>query len=179
MTDSELVSRIIARDRSALSIFYRAHTPKLRQYIAQKVQNVADADEILQDTLFAFLEAIRDFQGTSRLQTFLYAICQHKIIDFYRKKKIKHVVFSQAPFLESIVSPLLGPEDAYETQLLKDKIHYVFSKLLPQYREALILKYAERVPVAEIARRFAVTMKSAESQLSRARKAFIEIFISI
>ena len=39
-----------------------------------KVNNQFDAEEILQDTLFAFLEALRDFHGTSSLKTFLFAI---------------------------------------------------------------------------------------------------------
>src|SRR3989344_9282662 len=106
MEDGELVGKIIARDRRAVATFYRTYAPKLRRFIATKINDSRDGEEILQDTLFGFLEAIRDFQGKSNLQTFLFSICSHKIIDFYRRRKINQVVFSRMPQLEALVSPL-------------------------------------------------------------------------
>ena len=64
-SDDHLVQKILARDRRALLTFYRRFTPKLTRFIATKIGNPSDAEEILQDTLFAFLEAIRDFEGKS------------------------------------------------------------------------------------------------------------------
>lgn len=179
MDDAKLIQTMLARDRRALSLFYRTYTPRLRRLIAGKVNSPSDGEEVLQDTLFAFLEAIRDFQGNSSLQTFLFSICRHKIIDFYRRKKFKHLVFSQAPFLESLISPLLGPEEELDASVLKEKIHVVLSRILPRYREILLLKYIEHMPVSDIAKKLTISFKSAESQLFRARKAFIELFISI
>lgn len=177
--DRDLISKILARDRRALSTFYRRYTPKLVTYIRGKIHNPADAEEILQDTLFAFLEAIRDFHGSSSLSTFLYAICNHKIIDFYRRRKMKQMVFSQMPNLEILVSHLPNPEEELDTTLLKEKIHGVLGRLMPQYRKLLVSKYIENLTVADIANKFALTLKGAESQLFRARKAFVELFISI
>ena len=179
MDDATIIPKILARDRRALLLFYRRYAPKLTRYIAGKVNNPADAEEILQDTLFAFLEAIRDFQGKSNIQTFLFSICQHKIVDFYRKKKLKHAVFSQMPQLEAIVSPLVSPEEQLDATLVKEKIHAVLDRLLPRYRQILLLKYLDGFSVAEIAKHMTMTFKSAESQLFRARKAFVEHFISI
>ena len=178
-TDGALIIQILARDRRALLTFYRRFAPKLTRYIRVKVANPADAEEILQDTLFAFLEAIRDFEGKSNIQTFLFSICQHKIIDFYRRKKIRHAVFSQMPQLEALISPLLSPEEELDVTLAKEKIHTVLGRLLPRHRQILVLKYIEGHSVSEIADKLALTFKSVESQLFRARKAFVELFISI
>lgn len=178
MNDTELVAKILARDRHALSLFYRTHAPKLRQFIRRKVSNTEDAEEVLQDVLYAFLEAIRDFTGSSRLTTFLYAIASHKVIDYYRRKKLRHVVFSAVPQLESVVTPLLGPEEELDATMLREKIKRVLGSLLPLHRQVLILKYAEGFAVADIAKRLAISFKSAESQLFRARKAFVELFLS-
>lgn len=179
MNDTEIVNKILARDRSALHAFYRAYTPRLARFIHSKVSVKEDGEEILQDTLFAFLEALRDFHGKSSLETFLFAIASHKIIDFYRRRKLKQIVFSQAPQLEAIISPLLNPEEQLDITLLKEKINKVMSRLLPHYRQILTFKYLDNLSVGEIAKKLAVTFKSAESQLFRARKAFIELFISI
>lgn len=177
--DTTLIPKILARDRRALLIFYRRFAPKLSRFIAGKVGNPSDAEEVMQDTLFAFLEAIRDFQGKSNIQTFLFSICQHKVVDYYRKKKLKHAVFSQMPQLEVIISPLLGPEEELDVTLVKEKIHAVLGRLLPRHRQILMLKYLDGLSVEEIAKRLAMTFKSVESQLFRARKAFAEHFISI
>ena len=59
--DHELVQKILARDRRALAGFYHTFTPRLRRFILQKIADPQDAEEVLQDTLFAFLESIRDF----------------------------------------------------------------------------------------------------------------------
>ncbi len=179
MVEQDLVQKILNRDRQALSIFYRTYTPKLFRHIQSKVENKADVEEIVQDTLFAFLEAIRDFEGRSKLSTFLFSICQHKIIDFYRRKKIRHVVFSRIPHLEHLITPLLSPDDSLDKAFMKDKVHSILEKLLPNYRRVLIFKYLDQLSVEEIAQKLSISFKSAESQLFRARKAFVELFLSL
>lgn len=177
--ETRLVEQMLARDIHALNLFYRTYTPKLRQYIRHKINSPDDAEEILQDTLYAFLEAIRDFAGDARLQTFLYSICNHKVIDFYRRKKLRHVVFSAVPQLESLAATMLTPEEELDVTMLREKIYRVLGKLLPMYKKVLLLKYADDLTVGDIARRLTISFKSAESQLFRARKAFVELFLSI
>ncbi|MDP1722402.1 MAG: RNA polymerase sigma factor [Candidatus Gottesmanbacteria bacterium] len=179
MDDQTLITKILARDRHALLVFYRTYTPKLRLFIRSKVANPEDAEEVLQDALFAFLEAIRDFTGASKLKTFLYAIANHKVIDWYRRKKIRHVVFSAVPQLETIVTTLIGPEEELDAALLREKIYKALGRLLPLYKSVLILKYADDFSVEDIARKLAISFKSAESQLFRARKAFVQAFLAI
>jgi RNA polymerase sigma-70 factor, ECF subfamily len=177
--DRDLIAHILSRDRHALSVFYRTYTPKLRSHIRNRVSSAEDAEEILQDTLFAFLEAIRDFSGKASVKTFLFAICGHKIIDYYRRKKLKSVVFSRSPGLEALISPVLNPEQELDAKILTDKIHRALSRLLPHHRTALILKYMDTLSVSEVALKLNMTVKGAESQLTRARKAFMEIYRSI
>lgn len=178
MNDDDIIERILSGDKKTLSLFYRTYAPKLSRFIAGKVSNAHDAEEILQDTLFAFLEALRDFHGKSSLQTFLFAICHHKIVDFYRKKRVKSIVFSQMPSLESLMSPLLNPEEELDATLVRENIHQCLERIVPRYRQVLLLKYLDRMSVEAIAEKLAITFKSAESLLFRARKAFVESFIS-
>lgn len=179
MNDQELVQRILSRDRKALHIVYTTYTPKLLRFISTKVANPHDAEEILQDTLFAFLEAVRDFEGKARISTFLFSICQHKIVDYYRRKKLRHIVFSQMPTLEELVSPLLGPEEEMDVTIVRERLKKTFDLLLPKYRMVLRMKYEEDLPVEVIATTLHMTFKSVESMLFRARKAFGEAFASV
>jgi RNA polymerase sigma-70 factor, ECF subfamily len=174
--EADLVARILDRDRRALSQFYKTYTPKLIVFIRSKIDNPQDADEILSDTLFAFLDALRDFTGRSALRTFLYSIARHKIVDYYRRRKLKHFVFSRLPQLEALISPLLSPEDAYESGQLAQKIHRTLASLLPQYRTVLLLKYSDNLTSRDIAGKLSTSLKGAESVLFRARKAFVKAY---
>lgn len=179
MTDNDLIDKLRVKDKKAARYFYRTYVPKLSRYVESKVSNFQDAEEITQDALFAFLESIRDFEGKSSVKTFLFAIASHKIIDYYRRKKIKQVLFSQMPQLEGLVSHLLNPEEELDMSLVKQKIHGVLGRLLPHYRQALMYKYMDNMSVALIAEKLSISLKGAESILFRARKAFVEAFVSI
>lgn len=175
-TDEELVAKILQRDENALKEFYGRYKGKLFTFIRGKIDKEQDCEEIFQDTFFAFLEALRDFHGDSSIKTFLYSICHHKIIDFYRRKKLKHIVFSQMPQLETLVSPLIEPEEALDETLIRERISRVFSELLPRYRDILYYKYIEGRSVEDIAQLMRLSFKSVESRLFRARKAFVEAY---
>lgn len=179
MNDTTLIARLLSKDRATATRFYREYAPKLRRYITTKVSVVQDAEELLSDTLFAFLEGIRDFQGKSSVKTYLFSICQHKIIDYYRRKKMKHIVFSQIPHLEALVSPLVTPEAAFDEAVVREKIQKTLARIAPAYRQILQLKYLEEVSVDDIAQKLSISFKSAESRLFRARKVFVESFLSL
>jgi len=173
MDEKKLVSQILAGNERALRYFYNAYQLRLTNFIKSKIANEGDAEEILQDTFLASIEALRDFSFRCRLFTFIASIANHKIIDFYRRKKIKDVVFSRLPDVEPLVSTLFGPEDSLDEELLKEKIKQTFDRITPKYRQILKLKYIYGFSVDEIARKLSISFKSAESQLFRARQAFV------
>lgn len=178
MTDPEIVRRILSGDRRTVYWFYHAFEPKLRRFLHAKISNRSDAEEVFQDTLFAFLDALRDYTGRATIKTFLFKICTHKVVDYYRRKKIKLLVFSQIPQLEALVSPFLTPEETFDAIQVREKIKHALSRILPHYRELLIDKYMDDLSLAAIAQKCMVSVKSVEGRLSRARKAFVEAFVA-
>jgi RNA polymerase sigma-70 factor (ECF subfamily) len=176
MDERQTVNKILSGDEPTLRYFYRHFQPSLLTYIRNKIANEADAEEIMQDTFLATIEGFRDFSFRCRLFTFLCSIANHKIIDFYRKKKIKSIFFSHLAEFEPLVSTLLGPEEKLDEELLRQKIAQTFERLTPRYRQILRLKYIYGFSVGEIAYKLSISFKSAESQLFRARRAFATAF---
>lgn len=171
--DKKLIAEILSGNEKALRFFYTHFAPRLLSYIKNKVADEADVEEILQDVLLATIEALRDFSFRSSLLTFICAIANHKVIDFYRRRKIKKVVFSQIPEAESLFCTLLGPESNFDEQILREKIKKTFADLAPRYSLILKLKYVYGYSVSDIAGKLSISFKSAESQLFRARRAFM------
>lgn len=170
--EKKIVASILRGDEKALKIFYNHFYPRLSSYIKNKIGDENDAEEILQDTFLATLEGLRDFSFRSALFTYICGITNHKVIDYYRKKKIKNIVFSRIPDVEPLISTILGPESALDDELLRQKIKVTFKMITPKYSIILKLKYVYGYSVGEIARKLAISFKSAESQLFRARRAF-------
>ena len=153
---------------------------RLRKFIASRLDNPFEVDEILQETLISALDAYPSFRGKSSFFTWLCGIANHEIADFYRKKRIKTVLFSLFPFLENLAEQALGPEQ----QLLKQEIEHetekrvrwVLGELNEGYEEILRLRYYQHLSVGQIAGKLNESYKAIESKLSRARKAFEEIY---
>lgn len=174
--ERKLVSEILSGNEQTLRAFYRQYARPFSSFVARRVENNQDVEEIVQDTFLAFLEALRDFSFKSTLFTFLCAIGNHKIVDYYRKRKIKSVLFSKLSDVEPLISNLLGPEQRLDEMLVSRKIKETFAKLAPRQRLLISLKYIYGYSIAEIAHKLAISFKSAESSLFRARKAFVAIY---
>jgi len=177
--EEKLIKKIINKNEKALYDFYQANKQALYNFIFRQVKNREDAEEILQDSFLAFVEALRDFRGQSSLKTFLFSIARKKIIDKFRKKKIKKILFSAlpAPLVNSLTTILIDEE--LEKKELKKKIGRVLAELPNDYRLVLRLKYIEGEKVKNIAKRISLGFKATESLIFRARKAFIKIFNNI
>lgn len=170
--ERKLVKKILSGDERALYSYYRTFSPKLLVFIKRKTNLPEDAEEILQDTLLSSLDALRDFTFRSSLNTFLHAIAKNKTVDFYRKKRLKKILFSQVPQLEAFLSTFLGPEDVLEKKQDRLSFEKALRSLSPKYQKILTLKYFDGKTVRQITKEFRVSFKSAESMLFRARKAF-------
>ena len=105
------------------------------------------------------------------------SIAKHKIIDYYRKKKIKTILFSVSPIFEEIADKALTPERDVLKNELKDEIKKTLSELKEGYKNLLRLKYIEGKKVTEIAKETKLTVKAVESRLIRAKKQFREVWI--
>ncbi|MCR4263772.1 MAG: RNA polymerase sigma factor [Candidatus Roizmanbacteria bacterium] len=174
--EKELVESILGGSEEALRIFYDECKPKLTNFIRLRVSNEKDVEELTQDTFMAALEAFRDFTYRSSVYTFLCAIAKRKVIDFYRRKKLKRIIFSQIPAIEPLLSILTTPEDKLDEKLLAQKIEKTLDALSPQYKRLLQLKYIEGWSVTRIAEEMTMSFKSAESKLFRARQAFVTVY---
>jgi len=145
---------------------------RLIKFVAKRVDNFMDVEEIVQDTLISAMDSLPTFKGKSSQFTWLCAIARHEIGDFYRRKKIKQIVFSKLPWLKELVDEALGPELAYQELETKTRILKTFKNISEGYAKILRLKYVEGLSMKEIGKKLDLTVKAVESRLTRARLAF-------
>ncbi len=172
MTDKKLVAQILKNNPLAIKSFYSRHQPKLTSFVKGKIDNPEDVEEIVQDAFWGVLNSLPNFKFNSSLYTYLVSIAKHEIADYYRKKRIKTVLFSHFPFLETLATKALGPEEEALKKELKEEILKILKRLPSRYQKLLRLKYLEEHSVKEIALKLASSPKAVESALTRARKTF-------
>ena len=152
--------------------FYDKYYLGLRKFVKLRVDNEDDAEELVNDIMLAAINSLPSFNNNSHEFTWICGIAKHKIVDYYRKKRIKTVLFSVSPVFEEIADKALGPEEESLKKELKEEIRGVFKEMSEGYRKLLRLKYIDGQSVKQIASELHLTIKAVESRLIRAKKSF-------
>lgn len=172
--DIELLKRIGNGDNDAVTELYNAHVDSLYSLVFNQVDRDREtAQEILQETFVAAVKAAGKFRGKSKAYTWLCSIANRKVADYYRRKKreTKHrVQYSvNADEIQDTNEDVIA---ILETEESNKDIRKTLFSLPIHYRQVLLLKYVEWLPVTEICEIMERSPKSVEGLLTRARKEF-------
>lgn len=151
---------------------YKKYYQSVYKFVSNKVGEDEDREELTNDILLAAINSWPTFDKKSSEFTWICGIAKHKIIDFYRKKKLKTILFSVNPIFEEIADKALGPEEESLNGELKKEIKKIFGELNEGYAKILRLKYIERLSIRSMALKLGTTVKAVESKLIRAKLAF-------
>lgn len=158
--------------------FYSKYYRGLRTYIGRKIDDNDVVEELTDDVLMGAFNALPTFNGKCSEFSFICSIANKKIVDYFRKKKLKTILFSANPLFEEIADMAISPERDVLKNELKDEISKTFKEISEGSRKLLRLKYISDWKIDKIARRLNVSLKAAESRLFRARKEFQEIYLN-
>jgi RNA polymerase sigma-70 factor, ECF subfamily len=171
--DLAMVHKVVAGDSVALGMLYARYGDPLYAYVFHRLHgNRQDAEDVWHETWLAAMRALPGFRGDSRLFTWLCGIARHKVADLYRRRGATEITFSDISpaSLEDILSGQL-PEDALQRSADLALMIEAVETLPDDYRQALIARYAEGLPVDRVALVLRKSYKATESLLSRARAA--------
>jgi len=173
--DAELISRLGRGEPEAAVALYDAYFDRIYALVFNQVaRNREAAQDIVQETFLAALKSAGKFDGRSKAYTWLYSIATKKVADFYRRKKrvAKHHVESVNGTLEldQLSDSKQSAPGTVESDEESHAVQQALSGLTLRYRQVLILKYVEEMPVLEISRIMGRSPKSIEGLLTRARK---------
>lgn len=171
-SDRELVKRMLAGEAHAFEEFFDMYFSRLYRFALSRLGRDADAaEEVVQAALCKAISALKSWRGEAALFTWLCTFCRHEISGHYR--------------LSDRWPQPLGPIENAPEMLAADETHQNEVKLLVHatldglpdgYGDVLEWKYILGLSVEEIATRLGVSLKAAESLLTRARQAFRDAF---
>lgn len=155
--------------------FYQKFSPRILRYLQRSLPHEL-AQEVLNDVFLDAIDELPTLRKMENLQAWLYKIAHNKIVDYYRKKKIKSFLLSQIPYLELIAQEIHQPEFILEKNKIRDNIESAMLTLSQKYRSVLRMHYEDQMPIKTIAVSLNLSPKATESLLFRARQQFIKAY---
>jgi RNA polymerase sigma factor (sigma-70 family) len=90
-----LLSRIRSGDSESWSQLVNRYEGRLTHFARARLGSNADCEDIVQETFIAFLKSLPSYRETCSVETYLFTILRRKIIDSYRRKKVRDVSLIQ------------------------------------------------------------------------------------
>ena len=117
---------------------------RLRNFIRRRVPDANEAEDILQDVFFEYVEAYRLPEPIEQVGAWLYRVARNRIIDRFRKKR--EVALPEMPgddddghWLEEVLpSADAGPEAAYARSVLLEELYAALEELPKEQRDVFI-----------------------------------------
>lgn len=170
---------INSQNRHITDIF-KNYNGRLKGFIRKRVDNEADAEDILQDVFYQLTEAIQLTRPIEQLTSWLFTVARNKITDLYRKKKpepLENFITPEDTDAGFILKDLVAdasddPETVYLRSLFREALQEALEELPPEQKEVFILHELEDIPFKEIA---AATGESVNTLISRKRYAVLHL----
>jgi RNA polymerase sigma-70 factor (ECF subfamily) len=171
--DADLTARLRRCEKDAVQDLYMRYVDRLYSLVFYQVgRNKHVTEDIVQETFLAALNSVNRYRGQSKPFTWLCGIAYHKIGDFYRRQRrgAEDVGLRSATEVEKIPAREEPIVDKFESEETKEAVEQVLAGLPLHYRQVLLFKYVEEMPVLEIGEIMGRSSKSVEGLLTRARK---------
>lgn len=158
----------------------------LFNYTISRVNDREMAKDLVQDTFFAALKAMKNFKGNASERTWLIAILKRKIIDYYRKINSKkgqaevRISYNsdedEGDWLEERVADPFDKtaEDALENDELGDAIFNCLDKLPEKQATVFRMKTIEGLETETICNELNITASNLWVIVHRARSAMAD-----
>lgn len=164
-SDEQLMAAFSQGATAAFDELFLRYKQPVFGFFRRRVLDVAQAEELTQETFLAVLRAASRYKPSATFRTYLYAI-GFNVLRAYRRKAAFRAMFSGKDDHEPVARNSLDEEI-----VLRDAV----SRLERVDREILLLREFEQLSYAEIAEVLGLPLNTVRSRLFRARVALREM----
>lgn len=164
MTDDEAVLACQNGDRDAFRHVVERHKDVLFGTAVLMTGNRREAEEHVQEALLSAWRGIRGFQRERPIKPWLVRILVNVVISYRRKQAVPTVPIDEPGELSDLVDIGESLEAQEERQMLRSAL----SRLSPEHRQVVVLRYFAELTVPEVARAIRTREGTVKSRLSRA-----------
>ena len=180
MDEQQLILEVQAGNNNALAELIKKYEKTVYSFAFKVCRNPEKAQNIMQETFMSMVKSLKQFDGKSKLSTWLYRITVNHCLMEYRKRKREFVSFDDDDALineSSIADWDSIPSLSIENKELKKVLDEAIQKLSPEYRIVFLLRDVEGLSTEETGKITELSVPAVKSRLHRAR-AFLRKEIS-
>ena len=180
MDEQQLILEAQAGNNNALAELIKKYEKTVYSFAFKVCRNPEKAQNIMQETFMSMVKSLKQFDGKSKLSTWLYRITVNHCLMEYRKRKREFVSFDDDDALineSSIADWDSIPSLSIENKELKKVLDEAIQKLSPEYRIVFLLRDVEGLSTEETGKITELSVPAVKSRLHRAR-AFLRKDIS-
>ncbi len=149
MQDEEsLVQRAKQRDQKAFAQLYEEHFDKIYRYVALRIGDRTEAEDMTQQVFLNALKSISSFKWKGvPFAAWLFRIAHNQVVDYLRKKSKQTAV----PLDESLVSSDSNPQLMAEHNLDVEQLLLATRRLTEAQRQVISLRFAGELSINQVA----------------------------
>jgi len=162
LSSEELAWRSKQGCEASFALLVERYAPRLLCFLSRRTGNIHDTEDLVQDTFLRAFENIHRYRKTCKFSTWLFTIAVRLATSQYRKTQAGRGV------------PKVGSDVACPSTILSEReqrqnLWSQAMELSKSQYQVLWLKYAEDMPIGEIARVMGKSRVSVKVLLYRAR----------
>jgi len=173
MEETELIKLAQSGDKKALAELVRNYEQTIYNFAFKICRDKNKAEHIMQETFYSMVKSLYQFDGNSKLSTWLYRIVSNHCLMLARKIKSRPFVpldDEEGLFEEKHAADWSSlPYKSAENEELKEILDEAIQNLSPEYRMIFLLRDVEGLSTEETAQATDLSVPAVKSRLHRAR----------
>ena len=149
----------------------RAHQPKLYRTACFLTGNHHEGEDLVQETLLEAWKSWNSFEGRSSVYTWVYRILIRRYHRWQRRQVVRRIFFTSIADqkeAQTFIDPSALPGALLENDEQNAQFWRLLDSLRPKHREALVLRYAEKMRLEQIAETLELPLGTVKSRLNHA-----------
>lgn len=167
-TSETLLTAAQAGDVRALGELVRQHRQGVYRFGLQVCRTTEDAEDAVQETLWAATRAIKTFRGSaSSIVSWMFTMVRRECLRLIDRRRRSPVTLAGGE--DDFSSDVPDPEDAVAARRRTELLAAALGALDPIHREVVILRDIQELSAPEAATRLGISVDALKSRLHRAR----------
>lgn len=184
--ERRLVREAQAGNTAAYEELVRIHQPRLLAVVGGILRRNQDVEDVAQQVLVKAYVSLKRFDLRSAFGTWLYKIAVNECWDYFRKKKVRRMVYEsdlseeQLRQIEMVPAHTGGAtrskEDAADRAQQRQLLDRLLDELDETDRSMLVMKEVSGFTVEEISEMFGLNVNTVKVRMFRARGRLVEAY---
>ena len=155
-------------DKKAYAALFRAIMPILKAFVSKRILNMADVDDVVQDTLLSIHRAGHTYDTKRPFKVWMFTIARHRLNDYLRRN------YRKATFTEVSLSHLTyenSPSGVTESRDMPEYLNKILDSLPEKQRKIVTMMKIEGYTADDAAKKMNMSVSAVKVAAHRAYRS--------